>query len=89
MELLMLQENSKSSGPAMMYYQFEDPGDMPYCFKYDAYIDFVPLSKPINAPALFGGDTGPESKITPGEEFLVALPAYGLAQMLWVLLPLD
>lgn len=61
-------------GPAMMYYQFEDPGAMPYCFKYDAYIDFVPLSKPINAPALFGGDTGPESKITPGEEFFGGSP---------------
>lgn len=30
---------------------------------FDAYIDHVPLNSPRNAPALFGGDTGPESSV--------------------------
>ncbi len=61
-------------GPAQMYHDFDDPGDMANCFKYDAYIDYVPLNRPINAPGLFGGDTGPESNVTPGEEFFGGSP---------------
>lgn len=49
---------------AAMYRGFAVPAGFEDIIPYDAYIDYVPLNSPKNAPALFGGDTGPESTIT-------------------------
>jgi len=52
------------NGPmAAMYRGFAVPPDFETIIPYDAYIDYVPLNSPKNAPALFGGDTGPESEV--------------------------
>lgn len=59
---------------AAMYRGFDAPNGIENIIPYDAYIDYVPLNSPKNAPALFGGDTGPESTVTAGEEFLGGQP---------------